>query len=78
MKPLSPREIEVVKLIAEGKSSRQVSELLEISVRTVEAHRQRVMIKVGANSVADLVRYALRTKLIQVAALACVAQIVAA
>jgi DNA-binding CsgD family transcriptional regulator len=64
-KPLTLRESEVLKLIAIGKGNREIAEHLKISVRTVEAHRGRVMIKLGFTGVADLVRYAVREKLIE-------------
>lgn len=55
---LSTRESEVLKLTAEGKSSREISELLFISHRTVERHRANLMSKLKINKAADLVRYA--------------------
>lgn len=58
--PLSSREIEVLKLIAEGKSNREIGAALFISTRTVESHRARVMAKLGLNSTAEIVRYAIR------------------
>lgn len=56
---LSTRESEVLKLTAEGKSSREIAELLFISHRTVERHRANVMAKLKINKGADLVRYAI-------------------
>jgi DNA-binding NarL/FixJ family response regulator len=64
-KPLTLRESEILKLVAVGKENREIAEKLQISVRTVEAHRARVMIKLGLTCVADLVRYAVREKLIE-------------
>lgn len=64
-KPLTLRESEILKLVAVGKENREIAEKLQISVRTVEAHRARVMIKLGFTGVADLVRYAVREKLIE-------------
>ncbi len=58
--PLTPREREVLQLVAEGFTTRQIADRLYLSIKTVETHRRRVMEKTGANSVADLVRYALR------------------
>lgn len=55
---LSTRESEVLKLTAEGKSSREIAELLFISHRTVERHRANLMTKLKINKAADLVRYA--------------------
>jgi DNA-binding NarL/FixJ family response regulator len=64
-KRLSAREREIVQLIAEGKTNNEVAEALAIGVRTAENHRASIMRKLGANSVADLVRYAIRNKLIE-------------
>jgi DNA-binding CsgD family transcriptional regulator len=61
---LSDREKEVVRLVAEGLSNQSIAERLNISVRTVEAHRSRVMLKLNLASVAELVRYAVRNHLI--------------
>jgi DNA-binding NarL/FixJ family response regulator len=63
--PLSPREREVVQLIAEGHANKEVADLLHISVKTVETHRAKIMEKLDAHSVSDLVRYAIRNGLIQ-------------
>lgn len=57
---LSPREIEVLQLIAEGKSTRDVAETLSVSTKTVETHRQHIMAKVRLYSVAELTKYAIR------------------
>ena len=57
--PLTPREIEIVQLLAEGKSNKQIAAELGISVRTVEAHRQHVMQKLRIRSVVELVFYAM-------------------
>ena len=57
---LTARESEVLKHIAEGCSTRQVADLLEISVKTVESHRQNIMDKLEARSVAELTKYAIR------------------
>ncbi len=62
--PLSPRERQVVQLVAEGKSSKQIAELLHISVKTVEFHRGRVMDKLDIHDTAGLVRYAIRHGLV--------------
>jgi DNA-binding NarL/FixJ family response regulator len=56
--PLTTREREVLKLAAEGKSSREIGTLLHISHRTVENHRANIMKKLQTNRTADLVRYA--------------------
>ena len=61
--PLSAREREIVQLLAEGKSNKQISAHLNISVKTVETHRAMIMRKLDAHSVVDIVRYAVRNKL---------------
>jgi DNA-binding NarL/FixJ family response regulator len=53
---LSSREKEVLRLVAEGSSNQDIGDALKISVRTVEAHRSRVMLKLSLASVAELVR----------------------
>lgn len=62
---LSPREQVVVKLVAEGYSNKRISAILNLSVKTTEAHRAAAMRKLGINSVAGLVRYAVRVKLVE-------------
>ncbi len=62
---LTPREREIVKLIAEGRSSKEVADQLRISVKTVETHRSNLMRKLNLHSVSQLVRYAIRKKLIE-------------
>jgi DNA-binding NarL/FixJ family response regulator len=57
---LTPREGEVLKLLAEGKSSKQISADLQMSVKTVEAHRHKVMRKLDLHTIADLTKYAIR------------------
>jgi DNA-binding CsgD family transcriptional regulator len=64
--PLSPRERDVVRLVAEGKSNKEISSALAISVRTVETYRARLMLKLGATSIAQLVHYAIRNRLITI------------
>ena len=60
VEPLTPREMEVLRLIAEGHTNRQIAEVLSISVRTVESHRANLMSKLGLHSRVELVRYAKR------------------
>ena len=62
---LTPREREILKLVAEGNSNKKIADKLHISVRTVEHHRQNLMNKVGAQNTASLVRYAFRNKIIE-------------
>jgi DNA-binding NarL/FixJ family response regulator len=57
---LSTREREIIKLIAEGKSSKEVAELLFISSRTVQHHRENIMRKLNVKKTADLVKYAIQ------------------
>ena len=61
---LSPREQNVIQLVAEGHTNRSMGAILDLSVKTVETHRASAMRKLGVSSTADLVRYAIRTKLI--------------
>jgi DNA-binding NarL/FixJ family response regulator len=57
---LSSREREVLQLIAEGSSTRDISERIHVSVKTVETHRQQIMRKLNVRSVAELTKFALR------------------
>ena len=61
---LTPREREIVQLLAEGKSNKEVGVILGISIKTVETHRSTTMRKLRLDSFADLVRYAIRNKII--------------
>ena len=63
--PLSPREREVLQLVAEGKTTKEVAAILGISVKTGESHRTRIMSKLNIHETAGLVRYAIRRGLIQ-------------
>ena len=58
--PLSEREAEVLRLIAEGKNTKEIASELLISKNTVDAHRRHIMDKTGCNSIAGLIRYAIR------------------
>ena len=62
---LTPREREILQLLAEGKSNKEVATLLNISVNTAEAHRANIMLKLDLRSLADLVMYAVRNKIIR-------------
>lgn len=62
---LTPRERDVVRLLAEGRSNREVAEALSISVKTVETHRAHVLRKLSASSLVQIVRYALRSGIVQ-------------
>jgi DNA-binding NarL/FixJ family response regulator len=62
---LTPRELQVLKLIAEAHTSKQIAEELVISVKTVERHRQNILDKLGMSDRVELTRYAIRRGLIQ-------------
>lgn len=57
---LSPREFQVLRLLAQGKSNKHAAFQLKISEKTLETHRSRVMVKLGLSSLAELIRYAIR------------------
>ena len=63
--PLSPRESEVIKLIAEGNTSKEIAELLVISEKTVERHRANILDKLGLRDRVDMTRYAIRRGLVE-------------
>ena len=58
--PLSGRELEVLQLLAEGKTKSQIASLLHVSVKTVNSHRRHILEKLGVSSDAELIKYALR------------------
>jgi DNA-binding NarL/FixJ family response regulator len=62
---LTPRERQVLQLVAEGKSTKEAARILSISVKTAESHRTRVMSKLDVHDTASLVRYAIREGFIQ-------------
>jgi DNA-binding NarL/FixJ family response regulator len=62
---LSPREESVIKLIAEGHGNKEIADVLSISLKTVESHRASALRKLNLSSTADLVRYAIRNKLVE-------------
>lgn len=64
-RPLTPREREIVQLLAEGKSNKEIAVFLNISVKTAETHRANIMLKLNFHSVTELVRYAVKNKIIQ-------------
>lgn len=63
--PLSSREREILQLLAENKTNKEIATRLGISVRTVETHRRSVMQKLNANSIVELVHYAIRNGIVQ-------------
>jgi len=65
LRKLSPRQIEVLRLIAGGLATREIAQRLEVSGKTVEAHRAELMRRLGIRTVAGLVRYALRASLVE-------------
>lgn len=62
---ITDREREIVQLLAEGKSSKEIATILGISVRTVETHRAAIMKKLGLKSFSELIRYAVRNKIVE-------------
>jgi DNA-binding NarL/FixJ family response regulator len=66
---LTAREREITQLLAEGKSSKEVAILLNLSTKTVETHRSNLMRKMSFHSIRDLVVYAVKNNLIQIEAL---------
>jgi DNA-binding NarL/FixJ family response regulator len=65
LEPLSPRELEVLKLIAEGSSSKEIAATLVLSIKTVERHRANILKKLGMRDRVELTRYAIRRGLIE-------------
>ncbi|GAC1475244.1 MAG: hypothetical protein PVSMB7_30310 [Chloroflexota bacterium] len=62
--PLTEREREVLQLIAEGQTNREIADLLTVSIKTVQTHRANLMEKLGAHDRTDLVKYAMKLGLI--------------
>ena len=62
---LTPRERQIVQLLAEGKSTKEVASVLDLSVKTAETHRSNIMRKLNIHSVSELVLYAIRNNIIQ-------------
>jgi DNA-binding NarL/FixJ family response regulator len=63
---LTPREREVVKLLAQGRSNKEVATALEISVKTVDAHRTNLMRKLNLSTYSDLIYFAIRHKIVEI------------
>ena len=57
---LTPRETEILQLLAEGRSSKQIASILDLSVKTIDTHRQNLMRKLHLNGIADLTKFAIR------------------
>jgi DNA-binding NarL/FixJ family response regulator len=62
---LTPREREILQLLAEGKGNKEIAQYLKISVKTAETHRANIMLKLNFHSITELVRYAVRNQIIQ-------------
>lgn len=63
---LTKREIEIVRLVADGYKNREVAEKLGISVKTVETHRANIMNKLALRNLAELIRYAIQKGLVRI------------
>ena len=63
---LSPREREVVQLVAEGKTSKEVAVILNVAVKTADTHRSNILLKLKLHSIAELVLYAVRNEIVHV------------
>jgi DNA-binding NarL/FixJ family response regulator len=63
--PLTPRELEVLKLIAEGHTSEEIADVLVISKKTVDRHRANILEKLGMRNRVELTRYAIRRGLVE-------------
>jgi DNA-binding NarL/FixJ family response regulator len=64
LRSLTPREVEVLKLVAEGRTNQEIADQLVLSIKTIQAHRANVMEKLGLRDITQLVRFAIRHKLI--------------
>src|SRR3954469_25080170 len=69
--PLTPRERQVLQLVAEGKSTKDIAGILDLTVKTADYYRSRIMSKLNIHNIAGLVRYALRHGLIELAVAGC-------
>lgn len=63
--PISSREREVIQLLAEGNSNKEIAQMLNLSLKTVETHRANIMHKLGFKSITDLVLYAVRNHIVE-------------
>jgi DNA-binding NarL/FixJ family response regulator len=61
----TPREAQIIRLLAEGNANKKIAAELGITIRTVETHRARIMLKLGLHSLAELVHYAIRQKIVE-------------
>jgi DNA-binding NarL/FixJ family response regulator len=62
---LTPRQREILQLLAEGKSAKEIAHLLEVSAKTIEAHRSQIMDRLDIHDLPGLVKYAIRTGLVR-------------
>jgi DNA-binding NarL/FixJ family response regulator len=60
----TPREVQVIRQLAEGKANKEIAAELGITTRTVETHRAKIMLKLGVHSLAELIHYAIRNKIV--------------
>jgi DNA-binding NarL/FixJ family response regulator len=65
LKELSPREREVIQLLALSKGNKEIATALGISTRTIETYRARIMLKLRLHSISELVHYAIRTGIVE-------------
>lgn len=63
---LTSREVEVLQLLAEGRSTKQAASTLNVSIKTIETHRQNIMKKLDINNIVDLIKYAIREGIISI------------
>lgn len=61
----TPREVEIIRLLAQGKASKEIASALKIATRTVEAHRAQIMNRLNLHSTAEVIRYAIRQKIVE-------------
>ena len=61
----TPRELQIVRLLADGQSNKEIAAVLQLSIRTVETYRARLMTKLKVHSAAEIVRYAIRQRFIE-------------
>jgi DNA-binding NarL/FixJ family response regulator len=61
----TPREVDIIRLLAEGRANKEIAAELGITIRTVETHRARIMLKLGLHSLAEVVHYAIRHKIVE-------------
>ncbi|HXM94784.1 MAG TPA: response regulator transcription factor [Candidatus Dormibacteraeota bacterium] len=60
----TPREAEIIRFLAQGKANKEIAAALRITVRTVETHRAKIMLKLGFHSLAELVQYAIQNRMV--------------